>query len=178
MGAAAGSTLALALLVCGCVFAAMAGPALSLHTRTQALQQTLAGLSATTKTVQVSASWAEFTGALRPERHRASQDLTAGELAASRPARSAAAWRRRRCRSRPGDWAGLSHQAARRHRRRGASAQAAAPPKLEVVYRDPLTGNAQLVAGTYAGQASRPGWWRWRPPRRRPRGSGCTRAAA
>jgi hypothetical protein len=36
-GTAAGSTLALALLVCGCVFAAMAGPAVSLHTRTQAL---------------------------------------------------------------------------------------------------------------------------------------------
>ena len=54
-GRRGGSTLALALLVCGCVFAAMAGPALSLHTRSQALHQTLAGLTATTKTVQVSA---------------------------------------------------------------------------------------------------------------------------
>jgi len=41
VGAAAGTTLALALLVCGCVFAAMAGPALSLHARSQALHQTL-----------------------------------------------------------------------------------------------------------------------------------------
>jgi hypothetical protein len=64
VGAAAGSTLALALLVCGCVFAAMAGPALSQHTRTQALHQTLAGLSTTTKTVQVTANWSDFTGSL------------------------------------------------------------------------------------------------------------------
>ena len=57
VGTAAGSALALALLVCGCVFAALAGPALSLHTRTQALHQTLAGYPATTKTVQVTGSW-------------------------------------------------------------------------------------------------------------------------
>ena len=44
-GAAGGSTLALALLVCGCVFAAMAGPALSLHARSQAVHQTMAGLA-------------------------------------------------------------------------------------------------------------------------------------
>ena len=70
MGAAAGSTLALALLVCGCVFAALAGPALSLHTRTQALHQTLAGLSATTKTVQVSRELGRFHRLAGPERHR------------------------------------------------------------------------------------------------------------
>src|SRR6185437_15913771 len=53
VGTAAGSALALALLVCGCVFAALAGPALSLHTRTQALHQTEAGFASTTKTLQV-----------------------------------------------------------------------------------------------------------------------------
>ena len=36
VGSATGGTLALVLLVCGCVFAAIAGPALSLHTRSQA----------------------------------------------------------------------------------------------------------------------------------------------
>jgi hypothetical protein len=40
VGTAVASTLALALLVAGCVFAAMAGPALSLHARSQALHQT------------------------------------------------------------------------------------------------------------------------------------------
>ena len=64
VGTAAGSALALALLVCCCVFAALAGPALSLHTRTQALHQTLAGYPNTTKTVQVTASWATFSGSL------------------------------------------------------------------------------------------------------------------
>ena len=39
VGTAFGSVLALALLTCGCVLAALAGPALSLHTRTQALHQ-------------------------------------------------------------------------------------------------------------------------------------------
>src|SRR5207342_2363456 len=62
VGTAAGSALALALLVCCCVFAALAGPALSLHTRTEALHQTLAGYPNTTKTVQVTASWATFSG--------------------------------------------------------------------------------------------------------------------
>ncbi len=68
MGAAAGSTLALAVLVCGCVFAAMAGPAISLHTRTEALHQTLARLAPTTKTVQVSANWSNFASALDADR--------------------------------------------------------------------------------------------------------------
>ncbi|MGH3228706.1 MAG: hypothetical protein ACRDOA_09020 [Streptosporangiaceae bacterium] len=62
MGTAAGSTLALALLVCWCVFAAMAGPALSLHSRTEALHQSLAGLPATTDAVQVTAQFQDFGG--------------------------------------------------------------------------------------------------------------------
>ena len=40
-----GSTLALALLVCGCVFTAMSGPALSLHVRSEAFHQTMASLA-------------------------------------------------------------------------------------------------------------------------------------
>ena len=101
VGAAAGSTLALALLVCGCVFAALAGPALSLHTRSQALHQTLAGLSATTKTVQVDRE-PEPTSPARWSRTASgsSQNMTAGELTRP-PARSAAASRRSRSRSRP-----------------------------------------------------------------------------
>ena len=64
VGTAAGSALALALLVCGCVFAALTGPALSLHTRTQALHQTEAGFASTTKTLQVTGTWGDFTGSL------------------------------------------------------------------------------------------------------------------
>src|SRR5580658_10761250 len=60
-GSAAGSTLALALLVCGCVFTAMSGPALSLHVRSEAFHQTMASLASTVKTAQVTASWSDFT---------------------------------------------------------------------------------------------------------------------
>lgn len=60
MGAAAGSTLALALLVCGCVFASLAGPAVSLRLRTEALQQALSRLGALGTAVEVDASWNTF----------------------------------------------------------------------------------------------------------------------
>ena len=60
----AGSMLVLAVLVCACVFAALTGPAVSLRTRTQALSQTLAAASPTTKTVQVDAPWADFTASM------------------------------------------------------------------------------------------------------------------
>ena len=151
MGAAAGSTLALALLVCGCVFAAMAGPALSLHTRSQALHQTLAGLSSTTKTVQVSTNWGDFTGPLVESGARPSPNLTESELAGRR-ARSADGLAALRLPLGPGQWAGLSTKLFVVSGA-GPRAQAGRPPKLEVVYRDPLTSNAQLAAGTYASAA-------------------------
>jgi hypothetical protein len=60
----AGSVAVLALLVGACVFAALTGPAVSLRTRTQALSQTLAATSPIIKTVQVDASWDEFTASV------------------------------------------------------------------------------------------------------------------
>ena len=99
MGTAAGSALALALLVCGCVFAALAGPALSLHTRTQALHQTLAGFANTTKTVQVTAAWGDFTGSLQVSPARAAPDQRAppaDQRRRPRPAGDAAPARGRR----------------------------------------------------------------------------------
>jgi len=51
-----GGTIALALLVCGMVFAAVAGPAQSLQTRTQAFQQTIAELGPTTKMAEATIS--------------------------------------------------------------------------------------------------------------------------
>ena len=151
VGVAAGGTLALALLVCGCVFAALAGPALSQHTRTLALHQTLAGLTATTKTVQVGANWADFTGALVQNGVGNGQNMTAGEFdkttreighgfaALGLPLAA-------------GQWAGLT---SKLYIVSGAGprVQTGAPPKLEVLYRDPLTSNAQLTAGAYAGAA-------------------------
>ena len=82
-GAAAGSMVALGLLVCGCVFAAIAGPALSLHTRSQALRQTLAKLNPVTESVQVSGDWRDFTGPLAGPGAVAQPNLTAGQLTES-----------------------------------------------------------------------------------------------
>jgi putative ABC transport system permease protein len=150
VGIAAGSTLALALLVLGCVFTAMAGPALSLHTRTEALHQTLAGLDSPGKAIQMSAAWGDFVGDLTENGAQTSRNLTiteleqstqeiAGGLAAT-PLPVAA-----------DDWAALTTNTHAVTAGAARSAQAGAPPKLEVVYRDPLTSNARLVTGTYTG---------------------------
>ena len=147
-GAAAGGTLALALLVCGCVFAALAGPALSLHTRTQALDQALSALGGTQKAVQVSDDWGDFTGTLA-QTGGPTSNLTETQLSASTNeiGRGLAATPLPLA---TGAWAGLSTQPQPVASGAAATAQAGTPPRLEVLYRDPLTSNARLVAGTYA----------------------------
>ena len=77
-----------------------------------------------------------------------------------------------------GAWGSLGTNPIRVSAGAAASAQAGAPPELLVSYRTPFTGHARLVAGTFSGAAVPPARWAWPPPRRRPRGSGCTRAAA
>ncbi|HMI26566.1 MAG TPA: hypothetical protein VK594_18945 [Streptosporangiaceae bacterium] len=153
VGTAAGSALALALLVCCCVFAALAGPALSLHTRTQALHQTLAGYPNTTKTVQVTASWATFSGSLQPigpgqnldnVLPQALNDVGSGLRATPLPLAA-------------GDWASLTAKPIRVAAGAAASAQAGAPPQLQVSYRTSFTGFARLVAGTFSGGRVPPG---------------------
>jgi putative ABC transport system permease protein len=153
VGTAAGSALALALLVCCCVFAALAGPALSLHTRTQALHQTLAGYPNTTKAVQVTASWETFSGSLQPIRPgqnldnvlpQALNDVGSGLRATPLPLAA-------------GDWASLTAKPIRVAAGAAASAQAGAPPQLQVSYRTSFTGFAQLVAGTFSGGRVPPG---------------------
>jgi putative ABC transport system permease protein len=158
VGYAAGGTLALGLLVCGCVFAAMAGPALSLHTRTQALQQTMSGLSSTTKAIQVSTDWADFTAPLNANTafegigEGKNIDLSTMSLATSEMGHGFAATP---LPLGPGQWASLTTSTLTVSGA-GPRAQAGAPPKLEVVYRDPLTSNARVVAGSYASPAGLP----------------------
>jgi putative ABC transport system permease protein len=154
VGAAAGSTLALALLVCGCVFAAMAGPALSLHTRTQALVKTVATLPAASTTVQATAALTDFTGPLiengigaqqavsTEELDQATQELAQGFKALPLPLAA-------------GAWSGLNAKIAVVSGV-GPRAQAGGLPKMEVVYRDPLASNGQLVAGSYASTGVSP----------------------
>jgi putative ABC transport system permease protein len=159
VGTAAGTTLALALLVCGCVFAAMAGPALSLHARSQALHQITARLDPTVKTVQISANWTNFVDALlnfsggNQNVPVTDQNLTTSQLArTNQEIKGSLAGLPLPLGS--GSWYGLSAQP-------GDVSSGAAPaavldgqqPKLEVLYRNPLTSNASLVAGSYAAGA-------------------------
>jgi putative ABC transport system permease protein len=63
MGAIA--TAALAVLVFGCVFAIATGPREALKTRTEALQQTLAGTTPLTQAITATTTWGQFTHAVQ-----------------------------------------------------------------------------------------------------------------
>ncbi len=157
LGTAAGSALALALLAGGCVFAAMAGPALSLHTRTEALQQTLAALPSTSKAIQVTGSWGDFTQAVQAGAPAPSggpnQNLDDAELGTS-TAEMAGGFAAARIPLAGGDWASLTTNLLLVSSGAAACAQAAAPPKLEVSYRDPFISHARLVAGTFSSRSA------------------------
>jgi putative ABC transport system permease protein len=153
VGFAAGGTLALALLVCGCVFAAMAGPAISLHTRSEALHQTLAGLASTTKAVQVTANWSDFANALVVNPGSPQPNLTPSTFAAAAQ-QVRASLTATPLPLGPGAWAGLSANTFVVSA--GAPPRSfigSTPPKLEVLYRDPLLSNAALVTGSLTGPA-------------------------
>jgi len=153
VGTAAGSALALALLVCGCVFAALAGPALSLHTRTQALDQTVAGFASTTKTVQVTGSWGDFTGSLQA--FQPGQNL--GNVLPRVINEVGSGLRRTPVPLAADAWGSLGTNPIRVSAGAAASAQAGLPPELLVSYRTRLTGHVRLVAGTFSGAAVPPG---------------------
>jgi putative ABC transport system permease protein len=144
VGTAAGSALALALLACACVFAALGGPALSLHARTQALQQTLATFPDTTKTVQVNSAWSDLVGSLQGIQ-ALNQDLLSqsteqiGLGLAAAPVPLAA-----------GRWTALTTKPLVVTAGAARSAYAELPPQLEVSYRTPFSGYVDLVAGSFS----------------------------
>ncbi len=142
VGTAAGGALALALLACGCVFLALAGPALSLHTRTDALRQTLNALPDTTRTVQASAAWSNFTQSLpNPpgltpfELSQSAREI--GSSLAAQPLPLGA-----------GRWVSLTAKPLVVAVGAAKTAFAAAPPELEVSYRTPMAGYVQVVKGS------------------------------
>src|SRR5579863_2738535 len=153
-GTAIGSTLALALLVGACVFTAMSGPALSLHVRSQAFHQTMAEIAPTVKVVQVSASWNDFTSVLGIP---FGSTLTAGQLSqATQQIKSSLA--RLPLPLGPDYWSGLTTGEAMVTSGAGANAFLdGQPPDLEVLYRDPLTSNSTLVAGSFNAGTQRAG---------------------
>lgn len=149
MGAAAGVTLALALLVFGCVFAAMAGPAVSLHLRTEALHQALNRIGPLGTSIEIDASWNTFTAAFTGQQVLTEDDLSgatstlASGLAASVPLAA-------------GSWSGLTttlHDVLSGTGRLPVGYH----PALEVTYRDQLSSNVQVIAGRIADAAIPPG---------------------
>ena len=152
MGTAAGSTLALALLVCGCVFAALAGPALSLHTRSQALQPD----PGRPPEHHQDGPGQRRAGRSHRSRRPGGQILTRDTLAQA-TSQIAADLTSAPLPLAAGHWAGLTTNPLLVTAGAAASAQAGAPPQLEVSYRDPFTSHAQLVAGSYASGSAPPG---------------------
>jgi putative ABC transport system permease protein len=121
------------------VFAALAGPAVSLHLRTEALQQALSRLGPLGTAIQVTGSWNTFTEAytgravLTDDNLSAATIQIAGGLSDSVPIGL-------------GSWGGLTttlHDVASGTARLPAGYL----PELEVIYRDQLTSNAQIIAG-------------------------------
>jgi putative ABC transport system permease protein len=147
------SALALGLLVLVLVFVALAGPAQSLRVQTQALQQQLTGLAPSARAVEVSADWNTLTNALQFEPGEVIDEdqlagarnlLTSSFTAGSVPITS-------------GAFAGLASTGFPVASGAAPSAQAGAPPDLEVMYRDPLTRYTQLVSGQYSSAGVPPG---------------------
>jgi hypothetical protein len=62
--------------VCGCVFAAIAGPAVSLHLRTEALHQALNRSGPLGTAIEVNASWNTFTAGFTNQSALAEDDLS------------------------------------------------------------------------------------------------------
>ena len=147
-GTAGASLLALALLVGGCVFAALAGPAQSVRSQTQALHGELARQHPAATAIDVTTDSQSVMSALAADPQQ-TQYLTQDQLASAREALA----RSFSAASLPvaaGDWMGLAAGPFPVTAGAAASAQAAAGPQMEVLYREPLTGNAQVTAGTYA----------------------------
>jgi putative ABC transport system permease protein len=147
-GVGVSAQIAMALLVCGCVFFALAGPAESLHTRTEALQQTFAGLGNITKAVQANAALGPFSRALAQQNGGEPGDVTTGELD-QQTKLLAGGLRGIPLPLGPGGWTGLTSKplTVRGHYAASAQAGAEAPPKIEVLYRGALPGYATLTAG-------------------------------
>ena len=140
------SALALTLLVLGCVFVAVAGPRYSLHSRTRALQHELAGVTPVDRAVQVTDDWYTFANTVSQSTPPILDDSQLSE-SRSQIARFLA---KTPLPLGPGRSAGLSTNPLIVNA--GAAPRAISggvPPELEVIYRDTLTSNVTLVAGSF-----------------------------
>jgi len=140
-----GGVIALALLVCGLVFAAFAGPAESLHTRTQALRQTIAGFADTTRLVQATISYTILrqdllNGQSGPDVTESLLGTAKQQIAASLTAVPVPLG--------AGAWTGLVTKSQVITSGYPADIVAINPPRMVFAYRDTLAANSRLVAGS------------------------------
>ena len=145
------SVLALTLLVLGCVFVAVAGPRYSLHSRTRVLQRDLGVLTPVDRAVQVTDDWNSFASQVSDSTPPTLDDSQLSEsqrqlarFMAATPLPLGA-----------GQWAGLSTNPLTVTAGVPPSAEpSGVAPRLEVIYRDPLTSNVRLVAGSFPPPSS------------------------
>ena len=146
MGAVA--TLALAVLVFGCVLGVTAGPREALKLRTQTLREILAHISPVGQTITVSTSWSQFTGAagmpqliltdgqLRNLEDQFNRDFNKGVLHLA-PVSA--------------DWVSMTTGEY------GVDSALAGtgghPVEMEVSYRLPYSGNVRVLAGNLSAPA-------------------------
>ncbi|HEX6526598.1 MAG TPA: hypothetical protein VF070_42260 [Streptosporangiaceae bacterium] len=138
LGGAAGSTLALGLLVCCCVAIAVAGPSLSLRFRTDALQQQISQLGPLGNSVQANADWGRFTQDFSGKSAMTETDLGLATSEIGDSLRSTLPIG-------AGGWGGLSTTIF--EVKSGVRLPDREVPELEVTYRDALPDNAKVVAG-------------------------------
>jgi len=146
-GKGRGGVIALTLLVCGLVFAAVAGPAESLHVRSQALARTIAGLAVTTRVVQatislptmtsdISGGVGQLTTVSATELGQAKQQISAGLSNGGIPLGG-------------GGFTSVATGPAQVVSSGYAPrAVIAAPPRLAFQYRDTLASHVRLLAGS------------------------------
>jgi putative ABC transport system permease protein len=158
LGMGAVATVALAVLVFGCVFAATAGPREALSTRTQAVRQTLAATSPLAQTITATSTWTGLTedlGIGNGAGGARGAGLTTAQLG-EMTSQLRHDFDRGLIHLGPADtdWLAMTSQPHNVMSNLGAAAKNA-QVKLEVTYRQPLSRYMRLVAGRYPGTVSR-----------------------
>jgi len=142
------ATLALAVLVFGCVLAATAGPREALATRTQALRQSIGTLPASGQTVTVSGDWNTFTngGAVLQQSILDDSDLSDID------AQLNADFNRGAVRMAPvsADWAAMTTVPQSTYLKNAGNAV-----RVELSLRVPETGYLRVLAGNLDAPAAR-----------------------
>jgi len=141
-GTGAAGSLALALLVLVCAFIAVAVPRASLGYRTRVLQRIFRGTSSAQSAVLADADItgqyqaALGTGQLGSVRGQLAKDLSRARLPLAPPA---------------ADWSGLATGSAVFTVRGRPPDTTTGPPRLELLYRSGLVGNAVVLSGALPG---------------------------